>query len=254
MSLERPADPLERAVDDLYKLPPGEFIAARNALAKEQTGEARARVRRLEKPTAVPWAVNQLYWRDRPAFDRLMKAGAALRQAQVDAIEGRPADVPKTAAAHRDALKAAVARGVAIAAPHVVHPDPESLARMLETLSIAADRPASPGRLTEAVRPSGFEAVAGLAPAGRALREVLARPPAKADRAREGEARQRERQATIDRARAALEAAEAGEARVQMRLRATREQLAERERDAREARAEVQRARSALRRAGKPPA
>ena len=47
---------LETRIDALYALPLADFTEARNALAKSLPGEERARVKRLEKPTVVPWA------------------------------------------------------------------------------------------------------------------------------------------------------------------------------------------------------
>ena len=102
---------LDRQIDELYQLPLGEFTAARNALAKTVGGADASRIKRLEKPTVVPWAINQLYWRDRAAWDRVMKSGAALRTAQIAALEGKKADVRKAGEAHRRALAEAVARG-----------------------------------------------------------------------------------------------------------------------------------------------
>ena len=65
--------------DELYQQPLGEFIAARNALAKTLAGAEAAHVHALGKPTVVPWAVNLLYWRARATFDRLRTAGERLR-------------------------------------------------------------------------------------------------------------------------------------------------------------------------------
>lgn len=101
---------LEAAIDDLYKRPLGEFIAGRSALAKTLAGDQRTRVARLEKPTVVPWAINQVYWRDRPVFDRVLHTGAALRQAQTTALAGGRADVRRAGDALRQALAAAVDR------------------------------------------------------------------------------------------------------------------------------------------------
>jgi hypothetical protein len=60
-------------IDRLYQLPLGEFTPARNALAKE-LGKTDARIKNLQKPNVPAWAVNQLYWRERPLYDRLIKA------------------------------------------------------------------------------------------------------------------------------------------------------------------------------------
>jgi hypothetical protein len=77
---------LDATIDDLYKLPLAEFTGARNALAKSLKGDEAKRVKGREKPTVVPWAVNQVYWRARSTYDRLMKSGAKLREAQIAAL------------------------------------------------------------------------------------------------------------------------------------------------------------------------
>ena len=66
-------------IDALFQLPPGEFTAARNALASRlkkggHADEAEA-VKALPKPSVSAWAVNQLFWKHRKPFDRLMAAG-----------------------------------------------------------------------------------------------------------------------------------------------------------------------------------
>lgn len=155
---------LDRQIDDLYQLPLGEFTAARNALAKTLGGADALQVKRLEKPTVVPWAVNQLYWRDRAAWDRLMKSGAALRTAQIAALEGKKADVRKASEAHRKSLAEAVERATQFAAEHDAKPGPDPLARMLEALSISVAPLPHPGRLTDVVQPAGFEALTGVTP------------------------------------------------------------------------------------------
>ena len=155
---------LDRQIDDLYQLPLGEFTGARNALAKTLGGADASHVKRLEKPTVVPWAVNQLYWRDRAAWDRLMKSGAALRTAQIAALEGKKADVRKASEAHRKSLAEAVERATQLAAEHDAKPGPNPLARMLEALSISAAPLPHPGRLTDVVQPAGFEALTGVTP------------------------------------------------------------------------------------------
>ena len=72
----------------LYQLPLGEFTAARNALAKK-LGPAAGDVRTLEKPNVAAWAVNQLYWQRRPAYDALIRAAQAMRTAHTNAFRSR---------------------------------------------------------------------------------------------------------------------------------------------------------------------
>lgn len=155
---------LDTRIDQLYALPAGEFVAARTALAKSLKGEDAARVKRLQKPTSVPWAVNQIYWHDRPRYETLMAAGRALRTAQVAALQGQPADLKAAAAAHRAAIGDAVAAAVNRAAAASISPSTDALSRMLEAISLSAGPAPEPGRFTDIVGPQGFEALAGIAP------------------------------------------------------------------------------------------
>jgi len=153
---------LDAKIDDLYKLPLGEFTGARNALAKSLSKDDAKIVKALEKPTVVPWAVNQVYWRARSTYDRLMKSGEKLRTAQIAALEGRKADVREASEAHRRAIADAVAEGERLSAEAGARPGTDALARTFESLSLATSAPKAPGRLTDALQPAGFEALAGL--------------------------------------------------------------------------------------------
>jgi len=165
---------LDSRIDDLYKLPPGAFVAARNALAKTLAGDEAARVKRLEKPTAVPWAVNQVYWHARAVFDRLRAAGAKLRQAQVATLGGGARhDLAALGGAHRQAVARAVQEAARLAREEGVSVNADALARTFEALSLAKVPPAPPGRLTQPLQPAGFEALAGVTP-----REVAPAPAA----------------------------------------------------------------------------
>jgi hypothetical protein len=155
---------LDAQIDDLYRLPLAEFTAARNALVKTQRGADATRVRTLAKPTVVAWAVNQVYWRARDTFERLMKAGDALRRAQLAALAGKHADLRSASEAHRRALADAVKEAERLAAVSGSHPAPDALMRTFEALSLAKESPAQPGRLADALQPAGFEALAGVTP------------------------------------------------------------------------------------------
>jgi hypothetical protein len=155
---------IDDQIDDLYKQPLSDFISTRNALAKTLSKDDAKRVRALAKPTVVPWAVNQVYWRARSAYDRLMKSGEQLRKAQIAALEGKPADVRAASDAHRRAIADAVGEAERIAASSGSKPSPDALTRTFETLSLAGQPPEAPGRLTEALQPAGFEALAGVTP------------------------------------------------------------------------------------------
>jgi hypothetical protein len=253
---------LEIQIDALYALPPDAFTAARNALARTLKGDDAARVKRLQKPTSVPWAVNQLYWHDRAQYETLMAAGRALRAVQVAALHGAPADLRSAGTAHRTALAEAVAAAGARAATAGVAPSAEAIARMLEALSLAPQEPAPAGRFTEVIGPQGFEALAGIAPlppssGGTALGHASATrttpPPHSATEKRQREAAEAAARDAADRAVAEaarqLRDAEQRETRVQAQVEFARQQLERSEASLREARVSVESAAAALTRA-----
>jgi hypothetical protein len=118
----------------------------------------------LAKPAVVPWAVNQVYWRARGTYNRLMKSGETLRAAQIASLEGRAADVRAASDAHRRAIGDAVAEAGRLAASTGAKPAADALARTFEALSLATHAPEWPGRLTDALQPAGFEALTGIRP------------------------------------------------------------------------------------------
>lgn len=217
---------LETQIDGLYRAPLSEFIAARTALAKSLSGADAQRVRKLPKPTAVPWAVNQVYWRSRAVWDRVMKSGERLRTAQVAALEGRKVDLRAANEAHRQAIADAVQQAETIGASEGVHPATDALMRTFEALSLAATPLDSHGRLTRPLQPAGFEALAGVKVA-----EPVVRTPSAAERKRQAredaertkaEAARKKHEAEIKKAEAALERARQRMADAEAALRQTR--------------------------------
>ena len=173
------ASALEPKIDDLYRQPLSEFTGARNALAKVLSGDEAKRVKALAKPAIVPWAVNQVYWRARPTYERVMTSGEKLRTAQIAALEGKPADVRGAGEAHRRAIAEAVAEAERQAAAAGSKPAPDGLMRTFEALSLASAPPEAPGRLTEPLQPAGFEALAGVKPQQIGDPARVARHPAR---------------------------------------------------------------------------
>lgn len=231
-----PNQTLESRIDDLYRAPLAEFVSARTALAKTLSGPDAQRVRKLAKPTVVPWAVNQVYWRARPLYDRLMKSGEQLRKAQVAALEGRKADVRAATDAHRQAIADAVRRAEEIAKADGSQPAPDALMRTFEALSLATghDDPENPaGRLTRPVQLAGFEALTGVNVAAMTRQQekqerVSAETKARDEQARQAEARkeeaaQKKREAEIKKAEARLAKARRQMEEAQAALKRTRD-------------------------------
>jgi hypothetical protein len=263
-------------IDDLFKLPPVEFTAARNALAAKlkKDGDAAAadRVKTLGKPSISAWIANQLYWRHRKAFDRLFAAGDRFRSAQAAQLAGKSADLRASLDARREAL-ADLTKHAADILRDAGHPaSPDTTRRVMTTLEALAtygEQPEAPqaGRLTADVDPPGFEALAALVPRGAHARSVKSpegthapprvipfnqpKPqPARrkaGDEKEEARRREAERRAKETQARKELREAEhalvtarreAERARAAMRDAAARAKAAEKAKAAREARFE----------------
>src|SRR5947207_5005694 len=99
---------LDDDVDALFKLPLAEFTGARNDLAARLKREGRADdsnfVKALAKPSISAWAVNQLHWKHREAFDRLLATSQRFRQSQTSHTATRMADLRESLDARREAL------------------------------------------------------------------------------------------------------------------------------------------------------
>jgi hypothetical protein len=160
-------------VDELFKLPLGEFTASRNALAARlkkngQAGDAEA-IKALPKPSVAAWVVNQLYWRHRDEFDRLIDTGERFRRAQAAHLAGKSADVRAPLNARREALSSLARIAAETLASGGYSATPDMMRRItttLEALSTYGSLPAAPraGRLTDDVDPPGFETLAALVP------------------------------------------------------------------------------------------
>jgi DNA repair exonuclease SbcCD ATPase subunit len=167
--------------DSLFQLPPAEFTAARNALAgklkKAGRDDEAARVKALIKPSLPAWAVNQLYWQQRKAFDRLIEAGDAFRKAQGAQLGGRKADLRGPLEARREALSDLTRLAAEVMRKAGHNPTPDIVRRItttLEALATYGSHEGAPpaGRLTDDIDPPGFEALAALVPqVGRAKRD-----------------------------------------------------------------------------------
>lgn len=165
--------PAPPSIDALFQLPPAEFTAARNALAaqlkKAGRGDEAARVKALSRPPVSAWTVNQLFWRHRKAWERLMQSGQAFREAQAAQLAGKRADLRRPLEARREAL-AELSRLAATLLTDTGSPStPATMRRItttLEALSTFANIPNAPegGRLTDDVDPPGFETLAALIP------------------------------------------------------------------------------------------
>jgi hypothetical protein len=169
--------PIDGRIDQLYQLPLDEFTVARNALAKE-AGADGSEIRRLQKPPAAAWAINQVYWSRRQDFDALTAAASALRAAHADVLAGKRADLRAAGKAHEEALDAMLKSALAIlasAGQPASDATKQAIANTLRALPGSGD---PPGRLSRTLQPGGFELLAGLPVGAGSARGAKAPPPA----------------------------------------------------------------------------
>lgn len=172
----------EEDVDALFTLPLAEFIGARNALAarlkKAGHGDEANQVKALVKPSISAWAVNQLYWQHREAFNQLISTGQRFRKAQT---ARKVADIHEALDTRRDALSQLTALATTLLQDAGHNPSPETERRItttLEALSVYASLPGGPplGRLTQDVDPPGFDSLASLM-SGAGMPKLTLVPP-----------------------------------------------------------------------------
>lgn len=209
------AKALDAGIDKLFQLPPAEFTAARNALARDAGGQAAA-IKALTRPPLAAWAVNQLYWQDRERYEALVDASNEMRRTHRAVIEGRSADLRAAGREHDAALEAALKSTLALLKEAGQPATDATRHAILNTLrALPSEEP--PGRLTKALTPGGFELLAGVTPAAASPRKAAkpapahtqARPASKKGKAADARAerelaraaaRERERIAAVQRA------------------------------------------------------
>ncbi|MDQ2974183.1 MAG: hypothetical protein M3R69_02085 [Acidobacteriota bacterium] len=166
---------LEDDLDVLFRLPLAEFTAARNTLAaqlkKSGRGDEAVLVKALVKPSISAWAVNQLYWNHREAFERMIASGEHFHKAQTSRHGGKIADMRTALDARREALAHLSDLATSLLRDAAHNPTLDTIHRItttLEALSVYSSRSEAPrpGRLTHDVDPPGFEALASFVPGG----------------------------------------------------------------------------------------
>jgi hypothetical protein len=119
--------------DALYRLPPEEFTAARDAAAKQAKAagdkEAAAALKALRKPSASAHLVNLLATRERELLEQLLDLGPALAQAQA---QGQGDALRTLGAQRRELVEAVTARAVELGEREVSAAVREEVAGTLE--------------------------------------------------------------------------------------------------------------------------
>jgi hypothetical protein len=199
--------PLAAAVEALFRAPLNEFVAERKRLASElkASGDkaAATKLSQAARPSVSAWAVNQLWWRQRPAFEALLQAAASVKAGDREASKQ-----------HREALAELRQHATALLEEAGNAASEGTLRRIATTLSALAAAggfaPDPPGALVADRDPPGFETVvaSSSSPAPRAQQSAPsaadAAAAAKAEKAAEA-ARRRAEEAERERRRAERE-------------------------------------------------
>lgn len=145
----------DEAKQALYQAPHEGFVEKRQELAAALKGAGdkagAARLAKLGRPSISAWAVNQLWWHARSAFDELFQTAEQVRAGKAPA-----------GGAHRQAVSKLSARAKQLLEAHEHGKSEATLRRITMTLSALAAtgswEPEQPGMLTKDLDPPGFEA------------------------------------------------------------------------------------------------
>jgi hypothetical protein len=189
-------DRLAAAVEALFRAPLNEFVAERKRLAGELKAsgdkQAATKLSQLTRPSVSAWAVNQLWWRQRPAFEALLQAAAQVKAGDRDASRQ-----------HREALAELRQHATALLEEAGNAASEGTLRRIATTLSALAAAggfaPDSPGTLVADRDPPGFETFVASSSISPARGAQASSPPTAIDAAAEAKA---ERAAEAERRRA----------------------------------------------------
>src|SRR3989442_7028510 len=152
------------SLQELFAVPPAEFTAARNALAKQLRAAGREeeakQVAALKRPTAPVWAVNQLARRSPREIEALLEASEQVRK---DQLRGARGDELRAAmAAQREALAKLegaaeqILRGAGMQASAAATRALQATLQAAATGSAEMREKLREGVLEEALEPSGF--------------------------------------------------------------------------------------------------
>ena len=240
------ADPAPEA-ERLYGLPPDEFTAARDELAKRLRSDGRveeaAAVKTLKKPNLPAWALNQLARRHRAEVKKLLEAGARLREAHEQLLSGGKQDALRKAVERERELVASLVQRAEPLLSEAGKPSPGNLERVRSTLHAAATHDEvraelEAGRLVRDRESVGLGPFVATSPAA-ATKKAQQRADTKRRELREA-------RAIADRAAKQLQAAEAALERAKEDAEWANRQLRDRQRSLEVARRAAEEAREAL--------
>ena len=207
----------DAVADELYSLPPGEFVAARNARAKELAAAGNkavgAEIRKLARPSPSAWIVNCLVRQNKSDVERLLSLRSSFQGAQ---RKGARDLLRELSVERQSIIEGLVTQGrdVAARAGQTMAPGVQGeLERTLEAAVADEDaaRAVRQGRLVRGLSHVGFGGLDLPAESGRAPTRTTgtARSPASRSTPSPGqeEREQKKRRAVLEQAEARLKEA-----------------------------------------------
>ena len=183
---------LETALDELYAVDPADFMATRKQLVADlrAAGDAGAakELGAARRPTNAAWALNQLARRHGDLVDQFLEQSRALREAQDQAVSGRPDELRSATRAQRDALAAVTQAANAVLGKGMTEAYRSQIAATLQAASVddATAEVLRQGRVTREVSgATGFPDAGGFS-----LADVAETTAAKGTRSRLPRARE----------------------------------------------------------------
>jgi hypothetical protein len=162
-------DPLEGEIDQLFRLPPGEFVAGRNVLAdrlrKAGDKAGAARVKALKRAVPVAWAINQVSFDEPALLGRARECSNALRDLQAQRGVD-PRRLAEAVSQQRNAVQAVIEAALQAWRRVGVNEAGPQQRKLLTTIQawLAGKGDEAPGRMTLELEASGFDAFAGMTP------------------------------------------------------------------------------------------
>ncbi|MDP5185247.1 hypothetical protein QOZ88_21655 [Blastococcus sp. BMG 814] len=221
---------LADVADELYGVPPEDFVEVRQTRRKEARAagdrELAGAIGKLRKPTTAAWVVNTLVRQESAELAQLVELGAGLREAQGD-LDG---DELRELSQQRRRVVVALTRQARALAQDLGHPVSDAVAgQVQDTLRAAiADEAAGQavlsGRLLTALSHRGLARV-GVEGAVADVGDGGGPRPAASGARTERPARRRARPDALEKARRDLEEAETAAAEAEEEARADRERV-----------------------------
>ncbi len=166
------AQDLETALDELYAVDPSDFMATRKQLVADlrAAGDAGGakELGAARRPTNAAWALNQLARRHGDLVDQFLEQSRVLREAQDQAVSGRPDELRSATRAQRDALAAVTQAANTVLGKGMTEAYRSQIAATLQAASVddATAEVLKQGRVVREVSgATGFPDAGGFAPA-----------------------------------------------------------------------------------------